>query len=75
MTLKLQRYVIMNLKHDESEPSSNGKNYESPIESCDHLISTSLRDLSKKYEDLSQGQSNAGDVNSRTKIGQGRKLE
>lgn len=65
----------MNSKHDESELSSNGKNHESPIESCDHLISTSLRDLSKKYEDLIQGQSSAGDLNSRTRIDQGGKSE
>ncbi len=37
------------IKKQTEEPNT----YEYPAHSCDHLISTSLRDLSSKYQDLS----------------------
>ncbi len=51
----------MNSKLNQSNPSSNGENYEFPVDSCDHLISTSLRDLNKKYRELSRKHPEAGD--------------
>ena len=46
---------------NQSTVSSNN-NYEFPIDSCDHMISTSLRDLRKKYSDLRIKKSSNADI-------------
>ena len=47
--------------------SSNTKN-EFPVDSCDHMISTSLRDLRKKYLDLGAKRSTGIDINGKKDI-------
>ncbi len=42
---------------------SSNKDYELPVDSCDHMISTSLRDLRKKYSDLGANKSTGADIN------------
>lgn len=53
----------MNLKSGQSNPPADGGAYEYPIDSCDHIFSTSLRDLSLKYQNLSPEQVDSGDLN------------
>lgn len=40
-------------KYGQSNSSAEGRVYGYQIDSCNHLISTSLKDLSAKYQDLS----------------------
>lgn len=42
----------MNYKSGESNLSADSGVYEYTIDSCNHLVSTSLRDLSLTYQDL-----------------------
>lgn len=46
---------------DQSIVSSDN-NYELPIDGCDHMIATSLRDLSKKYSELRIKKSSNADI-------------
>lgn len=55
----------MNSKSDQSDPSADESIHEFPIDSCDHMISTSLRDLNKKYKDLSHEKLDSTDVNTK----------
>lgn len=50
-------------KYSESKQSVAGKNFKYSIDSCNPLISTSLRDLSKQYQDLSREIANSEDLN------------
>lgn len=52
----------MNSKSGRSKSSDIGAAHESPVDVCDHLISTSLRDLRKKYKDLSHVQGEPADL-------------
>ncbi len=60
----------MNYKAGESNPPTNGDAYECPIDSCNHLISTSLRDLSLTYRNLKAKRVHPTDLNKKdlTKI-------
>ena len=54
---------MMNSKYSQSKPSAKRKGYEPPIGSCDHLISTSLRDLTLQYKNLQSEQEGSDDSN------------
>lgn len=43
----------MDSKSGQTKSSAGGEAYEHPVGSCNHLISTSLRDLSLEYQKLS----------------------
>lgn len=58
----------MNYKSGESNPSIDGGDYECPIDSCNHLISTSLRDLSLTYRDLKAKRVDPADLNKKDLI-------
>ena len=58
----------MDSNHGEPDPSAGESNYTVSNDGCTHLISTSLRDLSKKYEDLSHEQADPIELN-KTDIG------
>ncbi|WP_153307429.1 hypothetical protein [Desulfospira joergensenii] len=53
----------MNSKSGRSKPSADGSSHEHPMDSCTHLISTSLKDLSAEYQNLSYRQADAADSN------------
>lgn len=53
----------MSSKYSQSNPSAEGSINEYPIHSCNHLISTSLKDLSEKYQNLSPKQVDSNDLN------------
>ena len=57
----------MNSKHGKSKHSSAGIKFKYPIDSCNHLISTSLRDLGKQYQDLSHEIANSEDMKKKAK--------
>ena len=52
------------MKKSQSDPGkfpSDGSAYEYPVDRCDHLVSTSLRDLGLKYQNLSPEPAEATD--------------
>lgn len=53
----------MNYKVGESNPSADGGAYECPDDSCNHLISTSLRDLNLAYRNLNVKRVDPADLN------------
>ena len=53
----------MKFKSTQATPSSKRKIYEHPIDNCNHLISTSLRDLKLKYQNLRSEQGDSIDLN------------
>ena len=53
----------MSSKYSQSNPSAEGSINEYPIQSCNHLISKSLKDLSEKYENLSPKKVDSNDLN------------
>lgn len=53
----------MSSKYSQSNPSAEGSINEYPIHSCNHLISTSLKDLSEKYQNLRSKQVDSNDLN------------
>ena len=59
----------MNSNSGQSSPSDDGGAYEFPIDNCNHLISTSLRDLSFKYKELSREQADSTDLTKKNKTG------
>jgi hypothetical protein len=65
----------MNPNSGQSSPSDDGGAYELPIDNCNHLISTSLRDLSLKYQELSHEQADSIDLTkeNKTEILKGKK--
>ena len=67
----------MDSKSGESNISTAESNFKFSNNSCDHLIATSLRDLSNKYKDLSREQVNSKDLNKKdiAKIVQGTNLD
>lgn len=58
----------MNSNSGQSSPSDDGGAYELPFDNCNHLISTSLRDLSLKYKGLSREQADPIDLTKENKI-------
>ncbi len=52
----------MSSKYGQPNPSAKGSTNEHPIHSCNHLISTSLKDLSEKYQNLSPKQVDSNDL-------------
>ena len=65
----------MDSKYGQSNNSSTKRAYELPIDSCNHFISTSLRDLSVKYKELSFDKADCIDANEKdlTAVDQGEK--
>lgn len=53
----------MSSKNSQSNSSAEESINEYPIHSCNHLISTSLKDLSEEYENLSPKQVDSNDLN------------
>ena len=53
----------MKFKSIQAKPSSKRKSYDHPIDHCNHLISTSLRDLKLKYQNLRSEQEDSIDLN------------
>ena len=58
-----KEFSIMDSKYDKSDLSAGERDFSFSIESCNHLISNSLRDLSIKYKDLNRGQISLSDLN------------
>ena len=56
----------MNSKYDESDLLDGESDFSYSIENCNHLISNSLRDLSKKYKDLNREKPNFRKLNKKT---------
>lgn len=52
----------MDSKYGASKQSAIENNFKFSNDRCDHLISTSLRDLSKQYQDLSREIANSQDI-------------
>lgn len=67
----------MKSKSGQSNPSADEGVYEYPIDICNHLVSTSLRELSSKYQNFSPKQVDSTDLNKKklTKIFQGKKSD
>ncbi|MCF8092566.1 MAG: hypothetical protein K9K40_08900 [Desulfotignum sp.] len=57
----------MNSNSGQSSFSDDGDAYELPIDNCNHLISTSLRDLGLKYKELSHEQADPIDLTKENK--------
>ena len=53
----------MDSKNGEPNHSAAETRFKFSIDSCNHLISTSLRDLSKQYQELSRAAANSEDLN------------
>ena len=60
----------MTLKSYQSDSSDDESIYEYPSDSCNHLISTSLRDLSSQYKNLKVTKLDSPDPN-KNNSGQG----
>ena len=61
----------MSSKCCQSNLSAEGSMSEYPLHSCNHLISTSLKDLSEKYQNLRPRKVDSNDLNKKiTKIAQ-----
>lgn len=57
----------MNSKPCQSNSSNNKGRCQFPDDGCDHSISTSLRDLRNKYEELTRKQVDSIDANKKNK--------
>ena len=55
----------MNSEFGQSKPSADEGPYKYPVDSCTHLISTSLRDLRLEYQNLSPNQVDSTDLNNK----------
>lgn len=67
----------MKSKSDQSNPSADEGTHEYPIDCCNHLVTTSLRELGFKYQNLSSKRVDSTDLNKKelTRIVKGTKSD
>lgn len=58
----------MNSKYNPSQPFAEESVYEYPTDSCNHLISTSLKHLNEQYQNLSPEILNPTDFNKKKSV-------